>query len=342
MEPAMESGSGAANGSASATGLRLRPARIAGFLLGFAVVAAAAEIGLRAAPPAATTNVVSERTLDVGNPLHPNRGLFELDDTLGFRPVPGCGKYDLRGVLHNEYSLEKDSARERVLFLGDSIVERGTLLDAIRRVWGEERFEWWNAGVTAYSTVQEVGYYRECLEGIEADHLVLVFSLNDFEDTPLVTLDGDGKLLILNAHRSGLNPWLMQHSHLYRYWAGKALAAPAIGRVDESLIEVVEEQLTELRALTGERGTTLTVIVVPPMRPLEMWTPLVEKIYARTIEMLEEQGISHHAVLEQIGETVLAGEELGEPAGDFLHPSPVLCDRIATMLDREGFLGGAR
>jgi len=40
-----------ANEASSERGLHLRPLRIAGFLLGFAVVAAGAEIGLRVTAP---------------------------------------------------------------------------------------------------------------------------------------------------------------------------------------------------------------------------------------------------------------------------------------------------
>ena len=273
-------------------------------------------------------------------PLHPTHGLYQLDDRIGFRPVPGSARHDVHGARHNEYSLEKDPARARVLFLGDSVVERGTFLEAVRERGGDERFEWWNAGVSAYSTVQEVGYYREHLEAIDADHVVLVFCLNDYEDTPLVTLDADGKMLILNAHRSGLNPWLMQHSHLFRYWVGRTLAAPEMGRYDESLIEYVAEQLAELRALTTARGATLTAIVFPPMRGEEMWPGAVVENHARTLELFAEQGIPCHDILAPLRATLAAGEELAEPPGDLLHPSPGLSARIADALAREGFLGG--
>ena len=312
--------------------------RIAGFLLGFAVVAAGAEIGLRVTAPKATAKAVGERTYGAKHPLHPDRGIFELDEELGFRPVPGGSKYGPYGVLGDEYELEKDPSRERVLLLGDSILERETLLQSIRKVYGEERYEWWNAGVGAYSTPQEVGYYRDHLGHLEPDHVVLFFNMTDYEVTPLDTLDADGELQILNTRRTGMNPWLLRHSHLYRYYVGRSMAPRAIGQVDQSLVEVVEEKLAELRDLTRERGAELTVIVIPPMRSQEMWNDLVRDNHAGTVDRLERLGIRYFTTLEPLEESAAAGEPLGDPPGDLMHPGVELSDRIAAMLEREGFL----
>ena len=111
--------SAVAHESTSTRGLRVRPLRIAGLVLGFVAVAVGAEIGMRIETPEAASNAARTRTVGNNHPWHPERGIFELDGELGFRPVLNDKKYGSHGALVNEYELAKDPARERVLLLGD-------------------------------------------------------------------------------------------------------------------------------------------------------------------------------------------------------------------------------
>jgi hypothetical protein len=156
-----------------------------------------------------------------------------------------------------------------------------------------------------------------------------------------MTFDAEGRLQVLNARRSGTIPWLLQHSYLYRYYVGRTLAAPAIGEVDESLFEVVEKQFAEMRDLTRARGATLSVLVIPWMRDPAEWTPLVRGNYDRTLALLARLGIHAYDALPSLEESVAAGEALGEPEGDLMHPGVPLSDRFAALLQREGFLASA-
>ena len=69
--------------------------------------------------------------------------------------------------------------------------------------------EYWNAGVEGYSTLQELEYYRRYLAGIQADHVVLVFHLNDFVTTPVTLRDGE-RIISVRERRKVLNAQLAQ------------------------------------------------------------------------------------------------------------------------------------
>src|SRR5215467_10511368 len=79
-----------------------------------------------------------------------------VDPHFGFRPVLGEGPYTRFGTLANDYAAAKPPGVQRLLFIGDSVTHRGYIVDALRAVYGSQQYEYWNAGVEAFNTVQEV------------------------------------------------------------------------------------------------------------------------------------------------------------------------------------------
>lgn len=74
-------------------------------------------------------------------------GLFIIDPNFGFRPALGTSVYNKFGTLAGNYTLEKPEGVTRLLFIGDSVTARGKIIDAIRKLYNETNFEYWNAGV---------------------------------------------------------------------------------------------------------------------------------------------------------------------------------------------------
>src|SRR5262249_23296537 len=95
---------------------------------------------------------------------------FVIDPTFGFRPVLGEGPYTRFGTLANDYAAAKPPGVQRLLFIGDSVTHRGLIVDALRAEYGAQQYEYWNAGVEAFNTVQEVEYYRRFNRPIHPDH----------------------------------------------------------------------------------------------------------------------------------------------------------------------------
>ena len=164
------------------------------------------------------------------------------------------------------YAAAKPPGVNRLLFIGDSVTHRGQIVEALRAVYGSQKYEYWNAGVESFNTVQEVEYYRRFNRAINPDHVILTFHLNDFETTPVAFREADGTLVVFapNWPVRRLNPWLFQHSYTYRYWLG--LVTPKKTARSEIIAEV-RASLTDLQRMVGVDRARLTVLVLPILRP---------------------------------------------------------------------------
>jgi hypothetical protein len=268
--------------------------------------------------------------------VHPKHGIIELDDELGYRPVLGGRSYATHGAKWNDYPLERTSGKRRLLFLGDSVVDRQRVMNALAARLGED-YEYWNAGVFGYSTEQEFLYYRDYLGSIEADHVILVFHLNDYEVTPVVFPVGD-ELVAVHSRigRTSPIPWLMKSSYLYRFgwaWASRRTAAARGGAIEAD----VERHLTALRDQVRERGAEFTVLVLPWLLPPERWTAPKPRHHELTREILTRLGVRHYDFRATLERALAEGVDINESAGDPQHPSDAFAERMASDLLAAGF-----
>jgi hypothetical protein len=120
-----------------------------------------------------------------------NLSTFVIDPDFGFRPILPSGSYTRFGTLANGYAEAKRPGVTRLLFIGDSVTRRGHIVEALKSHYGSQEYEYWNAGVESFNTVQEVEYYRRFNRAIQPDHVILTFHLNDFETTPVWFREAD-------------------------------------------------------------------------------------------------------------------------------------------------------
>lgn len=274
--------------------------------------------------------------VDSTDEVHPRHGIFQLDDALGYRPVPGGEGYGPHGAKWNEYAPEKPAGKRRLLFLGDSVTDRHKIIDALHERLGDG-YEYWNAGVVGYTTQQELAYYRDYLGGILADHVILTFHLNDYDVTPVVFEVGDEIVAVHSrVGHSTPNPWLLRHSYVYRFgwsWAVRRSAAERARSIEAD----VEDGLAALRDLARARGADFTVLVLPWILPRERWTEPRPRHHRLTLEVLERLGIRHYAFLDTLDRAVRDGVEIHESARDPQHPGDELARRIVGDLLAAGF-----
>ena len=266
--------------------------------------------------------------------------VFTVDPRFGFRPTLGNEIYDEHGTQRNEYGLEKTAGRTRVLFLGDSVTARRTLVDAIAGVYGDERFEYWNAGVESFNTVQEVAFYFEYNAAIEPDHVILSFHLNDYETTPIAFRDGEGRVVVFapNQPLRRIQPWLFENSRLYRFWLGRVRMR---GGDFAAVAQEVHESLRRLRDVLRDEGVRLTVLVLPLMQRPEKWRPQERNARLRVLEFLDREGIRHFDLLPPLREALARGVTFQERRGDVWHPSVEVSEVFAEYLAEHGVLGEA-
>lgn len=254
--------------------------------------------------------------------------IFTPDPDLGFRPVLGEGRYyGPHGTLQNEYDLRKRPGVTRLLFIGDSVTHRAELIKALRGLYGDERFEYWNAGVESYNTVQEVGFYRAYNRLVEPDHVILTMVVNDVETTPLVFLS-EGKLVMVapNLPRSAVNGWLFRRSLLYRQVVSWRVALQA-NRLRLKIWAEVTDSLRSLGEELERDGTRFTVLVLPLLAPPEA-APGAAATHRALVGMVDGLGLRHFDLAAPV-----AAALRGSPAPeDNVHPGPEMASAIARHL----------
>lgn len=263
--------------------------------------------------------------------------VMTTDPELGFRPNLGNGIYSEYGTLVDGWDVEPRAGATRVLFVGDSVTQRGKIVKPLRRLYGTRGVQYWNAGVGSFNTVQEVGFYRRYNAKLEPDHVVLFFHLNDFETTPIAFFS-DGELISFAPNRPihTLDPWLFRNSSVYRAYIGLR-----ISRSDdrEKIRAEVEASLRGLADELARDGIRFSVVVLPHFQPVSEWHPNAVANRARITAFLQEIGVRHFDLFEPTQAAIAEGVDVQESPGDFWHPSDAAGRRLARYLFDAGLLG---
>jgi len=261
--------------------------------------------------------------------------LYEVDSEFGFRPfVPGPF-YNEFGTLRNDYPAEKVAGRTRLLFVGDSVTRYGFIVEALKQVYGEEDFEYWNAGVESFNTVQQLNFYRRFNRNLKPDHVILTFHNNDFETTPIVFLNEKQQLVLFSPFlpRDQVNGWLFRHSHLYRLWIGWRIAIRKEA-AREAIEAEVRESLRVFAEACREDGTRFTVLVHPVLAPRAEWKTSEIANHAAALAILNDLGIRYFDLSEPLWPML---EEGLDPKWDMwkndkAHPNAEAARRFAVFL----------
>ncbi len=259
---------------------------------------------------------------------------FTIDPDIGFRPRLGTSAYTRFGTRPNEYSIDKPAGKRRALFIGDSVTAHGGIDQALRRLYGDDRFEYWNAGVDSFNTLQELAFYRRYNALIEPDEVVLTFHLNDFETTPVTFVDDDGRLIVYAPRRPAreLNLTLFEHSHIYRMYVGLVTDRES---GYEAIRAEVHGALAEMKELV-KPPARLTVVVFPFMQERSLWREEHRRAHDDAVAILDQLQIRHFELLDVLDQALRDGIDVQEDPGDTWHPSPAMADRIAQYLHARG------
>ncbi|MFN9334296.1 MAG: hypothetical protein ACK6D1_17040, partial [Planctomycetota bacterium] len=196
------------------------------------------------------------------------RDMIQADDELGHAPVLGGRVYDEHGLLRDgalRAGVGKHAGVPRLLFLGDSVTRRASLVAPLRAFAAASGAdgELLNAGVESWNPVQEVAGYFRSQQQLGADHVVLSLHNNDLTETT-VMCQRDGVLTLCNPGRFvPVDPAWYGRSILYQlYVHGRhengVRPDRYLGRADD-----VERALARLRDEVVGRGARLTILVLP-------------------------------------------------------------------------------
>jgi lysophospholipase L1-like esterase len=255
-----------------------------------------------------------------------------VDPDFGFRPILGNNIYTEYGTaVRDGYDLEKRPGITRLLFIGDSVTARGKIIQALKDLYGEHIYEYWNAGVESFNTVQEVNFYKKFNAPVQPDHVILTFSLNDFEATPVAFLNNDNKIVVYvpNSPQRRLFPWLFQHSYLYRLLLGVLLKGQ---QGTEAIARAIQSSLRELHQLLREDNVDLTVLVLPSFRTYDQWTEQELSAHQQILRILEEENIRYFDLFAPFQNAIQQGVRVQEHPGDAWHPSGEISEVFAEYL----------
>jgi hypothetical protein len=253
---------------------------------------------------------------------------FREHDECGYLPIVGKGEYGPNGCLKNDYDLENPRA-ERVLFSGDSVTRRARIINALKGLYGEDAYEYWNAGVESFNTLQEWVLFRQHNQAINPDHVVLTFHNNDFRATPMVVRERGQ----IKVYQPGLdiNPWLFKRSYVYR-WAWPK------GEDKHMRDQQVLEGLKGFKEALAEKGARFTIVLHPMIKPVSEWNEDELQSREKSLQYFEELDLRVIDLLPVLEKAIEDGVNLTEAPGDFLHPSDELSARFAQELQRQGLL----
>lgn len=265
---------------------------------------------------------------------------YVVDGDMGFRPILGepDARYCEYGALRNAYPRAKRPGIERVLFIGDSATHRGAILEGLRAFYGEDGYEYWNAGVESFNTLQELRYYERYNARAEPDHVVLTLHNNDLRATPVAFRDARGRLIAYDSDRPSAtpHPWLYQHSRLYR--GQTTLIARCMRRDPDEMLVEIERELGAFARRLEARGVRFSVLVLPILAPLERWSPRELRAREQSLAMLRRLGLRHFDLLEPLERALEFGLEPTQTPGDTWHPSRALGIAFGAWLERRALL----
>src|SRR5262249_17449981 len=144
------------------------------------------------------------------------------------------------------------------------------LIDALRGLYGDEQYEYWNAGVEATDTNQQLWFYTHHNHKIEPDHVFLTFHNNDFVSQPVVDHSGT-RVNIYDTMGSCEYrlPWPLAHSACARWLLVRHYQ---IEKREALAKQAIEHSLAALQQRLADDGVGFSVILFPILKPHADWS----------------------------------------------------------------------
>jgi hypothetical protein len=222
-----------------------------------------------------------------------------------------------------------------VLFIGNTATYEGALVQAVRNLHGEETFEYWNAGVPAFNTIQQIEFYKLHNARINPTHVIMTIQPDDIETTPLAFRSRAAELVVYlpNVPRAEIDPWLFENSHAYRFIRGLSIS-------DEDgqhrIMEEYKLRMADFRDVLAREHIRLSIILLPLLAPKELWSREEVKRRTTLLAMLKELRLDYYDLSEAMSETTAMDAKLHEITGELWNPTPEIAQAFARYLTKRG------
>ncbi len=213
---------------------------------------------------------------------------YSDDIYLGWELRPGTLDHNSAGIRGPEYTRAKPPGTWRIAFIGDSVtyglhVEGkqtfAHLLEEQCNRRGAGPVEILNFGVPGYNPFQEYEMLKTRAGAYHPDLVVMVFSTDDVETSPVVMNIGGEPALFRNQFEdnrllnNALHWTIFRHSHLYRllYKSAALSFVPAGNRFDDVYVQprVEWENVRRVAQWCREHQTRFLLVLSPYLSPYE-------------------------------------------------------------------------
>ncbi len=209
-----------------------------------------------------------------------NENCFKPSSDLGFEPVWGnCSFPEILEEQNDSKVLgDEDDDTFKIMILGDSNTNRANIGKPLEDniismgIFKEKKVQVVKIGVESYNTKQEVSLFQDHLTKLNPDLLIIQFTLNDFDFSPVV-LNLDGKLTFMSSPEEPsikLNKFMFEKSSIYRVLLFKNIlldkkfenAGPST-EVWNSKLASMNKSLDTLEHISSQNKTDLLFVIYP-------------------------------------------------------------------------------
>lgn len=271
------------------------------------------------------------------DPRH--RGRYRPSSLLGYEHIPNSRpEINSYGLIGREYKLKKDENTFRILLLGDSIAAQGwpagfleEELNQNPQLGSKYKFEIWNAGVGAYEVRQYFRYLIHKGLRYKPDLVMIFLFINDFRrDTAVYYKKKDGftgyYFPLQQLYRRGfiINPFLTEHSYLYRFIILR-LNAYLSNKEKTQVIDQEKENgryyLGRIKEICQKNKINLLVVIFPYLQPLDEYKNFQINQYKNICEVTKELDIEHINLYDLYNQLLREGFNIRKRNDDRIHPS---------------------
>jgi len=213
---------------------------------------------------------------------------FSDDIYLGWELRPGVLDHNSAGFRGREIEPDKPPGAWRIAVLGDSVTyglhvaadaAYPSVLESLLDEAGAGPVEVLNCGVPGYNTFQEYTLLKTQVLAYEPDLVVLTFTPDDVETSPVIINIGGRRCLFRNQFEgvgllnNSVHWFVFRHSHLYRFLYKRLVLAFAAEEDDFEAVyvrpDVQWENVLRVAELCHRHETPLLLVLSPFLLPLE-------------------------------------------------------------------------
>ncbi|MFH1459000.1 MAG: SGNH/GDSL hydrolase family protein [Candidatus Omnitrophota bacterium] len=206
------------------------------------------------------------------------------------------------GMLDTPRMKHKPKECYRIICVGDSTTARPfhhdlvypTLLEQLLNKQKQEKyFEVWNCAVPGYNSIQYCNATTKQWINFDPDLVIIGFCLNDFGTTPILVRE-KGALIGYFPNReiiTKVNPFLLQHSALYRILVIKILSLKHSESKD--IIKISAKKFYETKKILDKKNIELLIVIFGFPKNFDSYELYFKQSYSAIKKIIADYDINY-------------------------------------------------